>query len=455
MTKNDIYSALAESADKCNKKRASLHNEASILEYKSYTTLGKNGEVIWTTAFAEALKNHSILNIPSSDEPYLIDGTIVVPSDRWIKADKDAVIKRADGFMFVMLRNENNADGSHMPEHCDCRDANITLSGGIWDGSCDGYRHTPYDESETFYGVNACIFLNHADYISVKDVTVINSGEFAIQTGDITNAVFENIYFHDCHADGLHIGGKTHYVTAKNISGDVGDDLVALNAFDWERSSVNFGEIFCVLCENLKLSPNSRYKAFRMLPGKYFYQDGTVSECKITDVIVKNVRGINTFKLYFQRDTHLIDEVSFYGAPGKADNIYFEDIEANIHSPIDALEPYLTGNPVNGHFSVFELGSEIGRVFFENICIAIDKDKNPMSFFIQAGAKSVRIGEREIFDAELCSTVEEISLSNIRLNGNPFSAEDVKKYICEIRFDDIYGDGKSSSTGKIKKIIIK
>ena len=42
-----------------------------------------------------------------------------------------------------------------------------------------------------------------------KDVTVTNSGEFAIQVGDITNAHFENISFENCAADGIHIGGNS------------------------------------------------------------------------------------------------------------------------------------------------------------------------------------------------------------------------------------------------------
>ena len=145
----------------------------------------------------------------------------------------------------------------------------------------------------------------------------------------------------------------------------------------------------------------------------------------------------------------------------KADDTRFdacqtaEDIEAILDAPIDAFDTYLTSDPVCGHFSVFELGSDIGKLSFENIRATIDKEKHPMSYFMQIGAKTVRIGDREIFDPTLGGNVKEISLSGIYINGKALTEADFDKYICEINFENIYGDGKSSSSGKIEKIKLK
>lgn len=451
--KSNIYSILKETEKEIDSKISALKNKVSVLDYSNLVR-EENGIKVWTDAICKALSVGEIIEIPYNQSPYYVDKTLIVPSGRRIVADKDAVIKRTDDFRHVMLRNENNVDGSFYPEKADEFDENISIEGGIWDGACPEYCHTPYNESEDYFGVNATIFLNHIKGVSLKNVTVRNSGEFAIQVGNICKAVFENIRFISCHADGIHINGNTKEIIARDISGQVGDDLVALNAFDWERSSVNFGKIEYVLCENLILSENANYKAMRILPGKYTYKDGSVSDCSIENVIIKNVRGINTFKGYFQRDKHLIEEDPTYGAQGRMDNVFFEDIEVDATEPIDKMDAYVGNDPVNGHFAAFELGSEIGYMSFEKIKVTIDKEKNPMSFMITIGAKSIRYLEWEIFDPQISAVADKIELKNILINDGKMKPEDADKYVCQIVFDDIYKDGRSSSTGKINELVV-
>lgn len=451
--KSNIYSVLKETEKKINADILDLKRKISVLDY-AHLVREENGIKIWTDAIQAAISAGEIVEIPNMDEPYYIDKTLIVPSNRRIVADMGAVIRRADGFGFVMLRNENTADGSFYPESAEARDVNISIEGGIWDGACPEYCHTPYDDNGNYFGVNATIFLNHADGVSLKNVTVRNSGEFAVQVGDLNGAMFEDIKFVNCHADGIHINGNTQKIIVRNVSGQVGDDLVALNAFDWERSSVNFGRISYALCENLCLSEDSNYKAMRILPGKYTYEDGTISDCAIENVIIKNIKGINTFKAYFQRDRHLIEETPTYGAPGRFDNVFFEDIEVSIFEPIDKLDAYVENNPVNGQFAAFEIGSDIGYMSFENIRVNIDKEKNPMSFFISIGAKSIRYQKWEIFDPQIGASANKVELRNILINGETMRQSDADKYVCQIVFDDIYKDGRSSSVGKINELIV-
>ena len=60
-----------------------------------------------------------------------------------------------------------------------------------------------------------------------------------------------------CYADGIHINGNTDKVFLRNVEGKVGDDIIALNMFDWKDSSINFGPIDTVWCENIKLHRDS------------------------------------------------------------------------------------------------------------------------------------------------------------------------------------------------------
>ena len=87
------------------------------------------------------------------------------------------------------------------------------------------------------------------------------------------------------------------------------DDLVALNAYDWLNSSVNFGPQRYILCEDLelvRLPGVSAYPAIRIQPAKYRYADGSIVDCAISDVIFRRVKGITTYKMYLQTPRYTI-----------------------------------------------------------------------------------------------------------------------------------------------------
>ena len=99
-------------------------------------------------------------------------------------------------------------------------------------------------------------------------------------------------------SDGLHVNGGVENLIARNLSGHTEDDLVALNMYDWQVSSTNFGPTKTVLCENLNCEGGCR--ALRILPGIYEYADGSKVDCSLTDAIISGVKGINEYKLYLQ-----------------------------------------------------------------------------------------------------------------------------------------------------------
>ena len=87
-----------------------------------YKDLSKNN--IWTKALQKAINEHEKVIIPSSDEEYMIDDTIVIPSNKTIIA-YGATLKCVTGMDVIMFRNENNVDETHYPYNGELLDHNI------------------------------------------------------------------------------------------------------------------------------------------------------------------------------------------------------------------------------------------------------------------------------------------------------------------------------------------
>ena len=437
-----------------------LKDEVSLAEYKDLTRLGEDGKCIWTEAFQRAVREHEYIRIPAAQEPYYIDHTIIVPSNRHIEAQDGAVIRLLD-VPILMLRNEHNEDGTHVRETFSNPDCNISIRGGRWEESNEirkGYgKSGMYDMDRSYFGVSTCMFFNQVEGLTLENITFVHTAGFSVQVGNARNVVFENIKFENCFADGLHINGNITNLYIRNISGQVGDDLVALNMYDWQNSSVDFGPICNVLCENLDLFPDSRYKAFRISPGIYHYKDGMQVDCSLNRAIIRNVKGINTFKMYFQTPRYRVDGGPEKGEVGSGDQIFFENIQIDLNRPIDLFEPYCNSDSVTGSIAGFEMGSVLGDIYFEDIDVTLHRDIYPTSYFLCIGPKSVRYQDAEghwmeVFDPGISSQVENLYLKNIKINGEYMS--DPESYVREIVFDDLYGDGQAIGTGKIKNIRI-
>ena len=461
LSKNEIKNALFQMEKENYNKSDFLTDKVSVLEYESETFDGiQNGKTVkvWTKAFQKAISEHEVIYIPKSGEPYYIDDTIIVSSNRKIIADDGAVICQMEGVDVLLMRNEHVEDGTHFPIKGDNTDENITIIGGRWEESHRAFGGSgitgKYDKEGSYFGIFACFHFNNLKNLTIKNVNIAHSAGFGIQICSVKNVVVDNVEFTSCYADGLHVNGYTSYLLARNIRGEVGDDLFALNMYDWQMSSVSYGPIDMVYAENLHSYDSSRYKALRILPGIYYYDDGSSVDCSLTNIVINGVKGINTYKFYYQTPPYLIaDKNPERGGTGSGDNIYFENIDIDLHKPVDWLEPYYNSDPVRGDFAAFELGSNLGVLSLENINLKIYKDKYPYSYLVSIGPKSVQMGEKEIFDPYVSSKLQKLYLSNIKVNGEVVI--DFTDYVKEIKFDDLYGDGFSSGCGEIEEIILK
>ena len=427
------------------------------VELTDYSELVRteNGLEVWSDALQRALDLHETVKIPAREKPYYIDRQIVIGSNRRIEAE-GATIIQTPGCELLMLRNSTAANGTHAPIGKAERNCNISIIGGRFEESRRsraGYGTSgKFDPERSFYGVSTLFFFNNMDNLTLEGVTFAHTGGFAVQIGDISCAVFENIRFRECYADGIHVNGNTTKLLCRDIRGQVGDDLVALNAYDWQNSSVDFGPISTVLCDDLELSPDSLYKAIRIEPGRYYYDDGSEVDCSITDAIIRNVRGIKTFKLYYQTPRYKLGSAPERGEVGSADNLFFENIAIDLCSPIDEFDDYLNSDPIRGSFAAFELGANIGFLSLENIELTLYKDKYPFSYLLCCGPKSIVRDRNEIFDPYLSSRIERLSLASISVNGK--RVDSIDGLLREIEFDDVDGDGHSTAAGRIGEVCL-
>ena len=170
MNKVEILEHL-EQTEKMLKANIINTQRKSVIDYVDFVKT-ISGEKIWTEAFRKAIDENEHIYIPDTGEVYYIDSTVIIPSNRYIEADPNAVIKRSTGTKVLMLRNLNTCDGSFYAESTDNKDQNILIEGGTWDGGCDEFCDNPYNENRDYVGVSACLFFNHANSIYIKDVTV-------------------------------------------------------------------------------------------------------------------------------------------------------------------------------------------------------------------------------------------------------------------------------------------
>lgn len=432
-----------------------LSDSVSITEYEACTR-ECGGLKIWTDAFNRALSEHEAVTVPSGT--YYIDASIIMHSNNAIKAHPEAVIKKAPGMRVLMLRNESVVDESKMPSGGVGRDFNLSVEGGIWDGSAPKRGiyggengEGEIDEQDSMNGVYTSMLFSGVKNLTVKNLKFLHSPGFSLQAGNAENLYFYNIEFCECFADGLHINGNTENVLAEKIRGQVGDDIVALNMYDWDNSSINFGPMKNVWCEDVELYEDGEYKAIRIQPGVYKFADGSEVSCDADNIVLKNIRGINNFKLYLQTNVYDIAKPDIR-KPGRGSNIFFEDISVSLDKPIDELPPYMNSDPVTGAIAGFEFGAQLESVHFENIRLTTFPEKYPYSYLATVGPKSCLLdGHIEVFDPYLTTEVENLYLKDIYLNGE--KTDEPEKLIREISFDKLYDSPYSTGSGKIKNII--
>ena len=420
--KQQIMQAAFDAKARNEAEIASLTDSVSLLEYASLMREGEHGQ-IWTEALQAALDAHEIVVIPASEEIYWIDSTVIIPSNRRIEAS-GATIRLVPEYPYIMLRNEHLGDGTYAPIDTSVRDRNISIHGGSWEESCTvrGKRRL-HASTDSFFGV---------------------------QVGDLCDGVFENFFFISCYADGLHINGNSKNLLVRNFSGHVGDDLVALNMYDWLGSSINYGPAKNVFCEDIHSASDSHAKAMRLQPGIFIYQDGTQVDCSLEDMYFRNLSGIFEYKLYFQSPPYRIGATPEGGGAGSGNNLLFENCEILAQRP-----QYRVDDTVKGDFGMFFINSNIGYLSLENIHYTVPEGTGKDTHLVAVGPMTWRPIARphlEVFDPYISGVLDTLEMENIFVNGEKVT--DAKSVIKIIEFDDVNKDGFSSGKGTLRHVFL-
>jgi hypothetical protein len=342
-------------------------------------------------------------------------------------------------------------DGTNAPIHTADRDTNISIHGGCWDegATTRGARRFHGDES-SFCGVQTCMLFNNLDHLTMTDITFAHATSFCVQVGDLTDGVFENFFFISCYADGLHINGNSENLLVRNFSGHVGDDLVALNMYDWLGSSINYGPAKNVFCEDIHSAPDSRAKAMRLQPGIFIYRDGTQVDCSLSDMYFRNLSGIFEYKLYFQSPPYKIGAKPEGGGAGSGNNLLFENCEILAQRP-----QYREDDTVKGDFGMFFINSNIGYLSLENIRYTVPEGTGEDTHLVAVGPMTWRPIARphmEVFDPYISGVLDTLELESIFVNGERVT--DASKIIKIIEFDDVNKDGFSSGKGTLNHVFL-
>ncbi len=196
---------------------------------------------VWTAAFQVELDRTGSLHIPAREQPYYLDGPVVLRSGQKLTADAKAEIRLKPGSNTCMVRNEHVVTLNTKPVPADLPlDTDITIEGGIWSTlasvvSNNGNHLGLSSKEHPAFGTHGVILLQNVRRVSVKNVTVRQSIPFGVHLANAHDFIVENITLEEHRRDGVHVNGPASDGFIRGVRGDSHDDDVALNAWEWKN----------------------------------------------------------------------------------------------------------------------------------------------------------------------------------------------------------------------------
>lgn len=382
-------------------------NEAGELADREVTAL------IWNDAIRAALERDGAVHLPRRDTPYYLDGPVVLKSGQKLTADRDAEIRLKPGTNTCMVRNENVVGFMEGPVPEDPEpDRGITIEGGIWTTlavsprEANGNQRGHSSKENPVPGTHGVILLHNARNITVRNIVVRESKPFAVHLCNVRDFVVEGLALERHRRDGVHVNGPASRGLIRDISGDSHDDPVALNAWDWRNYLTSYGPIHDITVERVTGAPEEKKAtdAIRLLPGVKRFPDGTVVDCYLKNIVLRDITDIRDFKFYNQPNLELGRDKDFSDGLGTMENIRLENLVFNRPGSIQ-VHADLDGLAIDG--------------------VSVRFTPTPAWRLLEIGPKSQTYKHRpedpsswvEIFSPDLDCTVKNVKISGVRIPG--------------------------------------
>jgi hypothetical protein len=336
--------------------------DVSLVRVESWTESGADGDgqpqtrevkgEIWNEAIQAALDKDDVVHLPKREQPYYLDGPVVLKSGQKLSADPTTEIRLKPGSNTCMVRNEHIVGFPDTPVPDDTKpDTDIAIEGGIWTtlatGTSDnnGNHRGASWKTQPVPGTHGVILLQNVRGVTVRNVTVRQSKPFAIHLANIRDFTVDGLTLDRHERDGVHVNGPATNGVIRNVSGVSHDDTVALNAWEWNNYAPSFGAIHDIFIEDIHGASDGIPSAnsIRLLPGVKRFADGTTLDCPIHDITIHRITDIRDFKLYDQPNLEVGRDNDFSIGVGTMKNIVFENLTLNrpgsiqIHANTDGL----------------------------------------------------------------------------------------------------------------------
>jgi len=339
---------------------------------------------IWSDAIERCLGDNGSAYIPKADEPYYIDRPIVLKSGDRLVAHPDAEIRlKIAAAGTCMVRNSKVAFSQDGPvEMCAGADEGVLIEGGVWSDQNDEGRGRggAYDQQGSMPGSRGVFFLHNISRVVVRNVRFRDCSPFAIQIGNATDFLIENIAC-DETADGVHVEGPSARGIIRRVAGKTNDDSVALNAWDWDNSSITFGPITDMLVEDVEVKPGYTWAELRLLPGTKVFPSGETVDCDIRRCVFRNIRGVHTFKMYDQPNISK-PELDYADPIGRMSDLFFSDIVVDGIAKNDYYDTSSDG--------VFDICADIEGISIRNVRFNYVPGRSDMApYLVSVGPKAV------------------------------------------------------------------
>jgi hypothetical protein len=327
-----------------------------------------------------------------------------------------------------MVRNEHLVGFADQKVPADTTpDSDITIEGGIWTTlatshtEMNGNRRGHSSALQPVPGTHGVILLHNVRHVRVRHITVRESVPFAVHLGNIRDFTIDGLTLDNHGRDGVHLDGPASDGIIRDVSGNSRDDKVALVAWDWQQYGVSYGPIHHILVEQIAGAPKGKngIDAIRLLPGVKRFRDGTMLDCPIQDIVLRDITDIRVFKLYNQPNLEMGRDKDASAGIGTLRNITFEKLTFNrsssiqVHANTDGLtvRDVALRFPITPDFRLIELG--------------------PRSQTYPGGGPNTPEKWVEIFSPDLDCTVQNLRVTGVRTHGsqNDLPLEQVVKVI--------------------------